>query len=417
MTLGSVAGGSIMKIGRRRTLFLSNLCGAIGFAMCFKLNFPVWLCGRFLSGISAGLFSSVTPRLLEETTPKDLFDRICPLFVFVQCCGMFIAISWGSIQPPASDPEALRTTTTWRVPCCYFPLALHALYFLGQVFIVRHDSIKFLAQKGNEREAKQVIKLLYKHAKDDAKQQAILNKLKKNYGSDSSGLTLVDALVDPRYRRATWVNVGCMVFHELTGINVIMLYSSQMLAEMHKSGKGLSPRAGTYLIGAVNALSSLLSIVTVKTFPRKPLVVAGHFLIGLSYLLLAIFNSYQMNDLALAMLLFFLLFYENTTGPVAWLYAAETTIDAALGFILLSLWGTVLLLSFVSPNLMDAGSLGPTNTFYLYAFFQFLGSAYNLVFMKETRGLSDKEKKTLFTPAEYKAVQNAEESTGSTTGN
>ena len=34
---------------------------------------------------------------------------------------------------------------------------------------------------------------------------------------------------DERYRRASWVNICQIIFHELTGINVILMYSSTIL--------------------------------------------------------------------------------------------------------------------------------------------------------------------------------------------
>jgi len=42
----------------------------------------------------------------------------------------------------------------------------------------------------------------------------------------SSGLTLKDAIFDPKYRYSTWINIGYIAFHELTGINIIRLYSN-----------------------------------------------------------------------------------------------------------------------------------------------------------------------------------------------
>lgn len=53
-----------------------------------------------------------------------------------------------------------------------------------------------------------------------------LNKLSSVSSSGSTGLTIKDALLNPMYRKATWINVGYIVFHELTGINVIAIYSN-----------------------------------------------------------------------------------------------------------------------------------------------------------------------------------------------
>ena len=99
------------------------------------------------------------------------------------------------------------------------------------------------------------------------------------------------------------------------------------------------------------------------------------------------------------MLLFFVA-YENTSGPLAWIYATETTIDAALGSCLMTLWGTVFVLSIVCPILMTdpPHGIGPSNTFYMLAGTQVLGTLYCYFFMKETMGLTDKEKKNLYAP-------------------
>jgi len=54
----------------------------------------------------------------------------------------------------------------------------------------------------------------------------------------------------------------------------------------------------------------------------------------------------------LGSIIFFKLVFENSSGPLAWLYAAETTQDVALGFCLLNLWGVTFILSIVCPIMM-----------------------------------------------------------------
>ena len=73
---------------------------------------------------------------------------------------------------------------------------------------------------------------------------------------------------------------------------------------------------------------------------------------------IAIFSIEGLNDGVLIMVVVFLFVYGTTSGPIAWLYAAETVIDTALGICLLTLWGTVFLLSLVCPILMAKDSIG-----------------------------------------------------------
>lgn len=62
---------------------------------------------------------------------------------------------------------------------------------------------------------------MYKHADDDHKAELFLHKIQSFSSKSSSGLTLRDALFNPQYRKATYINLIYIMFHELTGINII----------------------------------------------------------------------------------------------------------------------------------------------------------------------------------------------------
>jgi len=72
----------------------------------------------------------------------------------------------------------------------------------------------------------QAIKKYYKGAKTDELAMTYLKYLASLQGDSSSGVTMWEALSDPEYRMATWVNVGICFWHEVAGINVINLYSN-----------------------------------------------------------------------------------------------------------------------------------------------------------------------------------------------
>jgi len=167
---------------------------------------------------------------------------------------------------------------------------------------------------------------------------------------------------------------------------------------MSTPGGSFTPRTGTYMVGVVNLVSSLISTQTVKFFGRRTLVIWGHAGIAVVHFMVAYFHNTGNNNGMLAMILLFLFVYQNTSGPVAWLYAAETTIDVALGICLLTLWGTVFCLSLATPVLMNKDSLGSSGVFNLFGGLSIVGCIYVLVVFKESKGLSDKEKKSLYMP-------------------
>ena len=45
--------------------------------------------------------------------------------------------------------------------------------------------------------------------------------------------TIKEAFVtDERLKRASWINVYCMIFHELTAINIVLAYSNDILTNI-----------------------------------------------------------------------------------------------------------------------------------------------------------------------------------------
>ena len=95
--------------------------------------------------------------------------------------------------------------------------------------------------------------------------------------------------------------------------------------------------------------------------------------------MIGFFNNHGMDMGVLVGILVFLIVYENTSGPIAWIYAAETGIDAGLGFCMLTLWGTVFILSLVCPILMSKpseGGIGPSNVFFMLGAFALVAVVY-----------------------------------------
>ena len=178
-----------------------------------------------------------------------------------------------------------------------------------------------------------------------------------------------------------------MVFRELSGINVIVLYSSMLFKDMDEEAGGLpiTPRTATYIAGMVDLLGGIISMYVVKIFSRKALLVGGNFTISILHIIIGFGCLYGNLNLSLIGILVFVMVFVNTGGPVAWIYAAETVTDTGLGICLLFLWITLFLLSFISPILMEPDSfVGPHNLFFIFSTINMLATVYAYVFIKET---------------------------------
>lgn len=97
------------------------------------------------------------------------------------------------------------------------------------------------------------------------------------------------------------------------------------------------------------------------------------------------------------MIMLFLITYQMTDGSITYLYVAEVVSDGALGFCLFTLKGTALIISLTTEYIMDS-PLQPYGAFWLYGGLASLGAVFLFTFMRETRGLIDKEKKQLYCP-------------------
>lgn len=83
-------------------------------------------------------------------------------------------------------------------------------------------------------------------------------------------------------------------------------------------------------------------------------------------------------------------------GPIVWVYSAEVVVDTALGICILVLWIWVLALSLTTNYLMEA--LDTYGVFWIFGGTSFIGGIFAFFFVKETVGLNDKDRKSLYMP-------------------
>lgn len=100
----------------------------------------------------------------------------------------------------------------------------------------------------------------------------------------------------------------------------------------------------------------------------------------------------------IVMMCVFMAIYQNTCGPIPWLYAAETMTDVGLGVALQVLYATLMVVSVGTEPLMDTG-LHTSGVFFLFGFFSFCGFVFTYFFFRETKGLTEKQKKTVYSPS------------------
>lgn len=136
----------------------------------------------------------------------------------------------------------------------------------------------------------------------------------------TSKITLNEAFCsNPKYVRASWVNVGHIILHEFTGINVITGYANIILTQTSHGSGGLSPRIGSIIITLMGAFGGIGVIPLLAIWGRKPILIVGYACIFICHMFIGTFVI--LNDTnpvygteILIFLCLFIVSYQMSTG-------------------------------------------------------------------------------------------------------
>eukprot|EP00347_Sterkiella_histriomuscorum_P013305 403365224 len=392
-TVGSFSAGSIIQIGRRKSIIIFNFIAILATFSTLVLNFYAMCAGRFVLGFCGGLFSVSLARMIDETVPINLLGTFGVVTNLSMNAGNMVSILMGAGLPDQDDTQAIKDSNFWRV-IFGLPIIIQVIQILAFVLVIKSEPIKYLIDQKKDTECLNAIAKVYDSSQNP---HEIFLYLKKTGQKPSLNIvSICQALLGQNYWKATWFCIIFGISLQLTGINALIWYSNNILQRINKeTGSGISPRLGTILIGVTNFIGSVVSLFIVKKLGRKPLTVFGNFTMALFLFLIGLFSYLQFNNPMLVMMLLFLFTFQQCDGPLFYMYCSEITVDTALGFAFLSLKGSGLAISLTTEYMMDS-PLKPQGVFGLFAGVTFISAIFFQIVMKETRGLTDKQKKDLY---------------------
>lgn len=187
-----------------------------------------------------------------------------------------------------------------------------------------------------------------------------------------------------------------------------MIYSNTIFGQMAEKGAiSITAKQGSYMVGCVNWVGALLSPIPLSYFGRKTLLFWGQIVMGLCLVLTGIFQMLDMSIPIIISLCCFITAFQFSQGPIAWMYAAEVAVDTALGLCVLALFLS-LLEKAITMEFMVHSAMGPHGMFFLLGSVTLVGAIFIAIFVKETKGLSDIEKKSLYMPDDLRTQSTAE---------
>ena len=155
-------------------------------------------------------------------------------------------------------------------------------------------------------------------------------------------------------------------------------------------------------MGICGVLATTLALVTVRRFPRKQLLFIGYIFVLISCVLIVITDITDFDLVALMLVIVMVMSFFTFIQPTAYLYMYEVGVDSTLGICKMGMYSFQLLIVLITPVLIQ--KLSSTWTFVIFGIFSLLGCIFTSIFVRETAGLNDKDKKRLYRPKRHKYI-------------
>jgi MFS transporter, SP family, xylose:H+ symportor len=321
--IGGLLGGWVStKIGRKRglviaaVLFLISALGASApefpFAPIghggpgFMANFVFY---RILGGIGVGLASMLSPMYIAEIAPPKIRGNLVAWNQFAIIFGMLVIyfVNYGISR--AGSGDVWLNSIGWRY--MFLSGSIPAGLFLLLLLFVP-ETPRYLMLKGNESGALEVLGKLVTQAESEKEISEIRASLSEHH---SGKLLSFGGLV-------IFIGLMLSVFQQFVGINVVLYYATDIF-----QGMGMSTNASllqTIIVGAVNLTFTVVAILTVDRFGRRPLQIIGALIMAVSMISLgSAFWVGGKGMLALISMLVYTAGFAVSWGPVTWVLLSE----------------------------------------------------------------------------------------------
>ena len=386
---GALFGGRISdRYGRRRFIIVLAVLFFIGaLGSVFSLRFDVLLTFRFILGLAVGGASVTVPVYLAEVAPFEKRGSLVSRNELMIVTGQFLAFLINAIigNVWGSNPDV------WRYMLAVAVLPAFVLFF-GMLRMP--ESPRWLVSKGRDEEAHAVLGTMRSEERAAA-EMAEVQELAELERQEHLG-SWKEILSKRWTRRLLLIGFGIAFFQQLTGINSMMYYGTQVLEQ---AGFDRNAALGfNVLNGLASVLPMIVALYIINRVSRRSMMITGfigtttaHIGVGLVGILLPADNMIR-PWLLLVFIVAFIAMMQGTIGPLSWLMISEIFPLRMRGIMIgasaLVLWLTNAVISLVFPSLVAALGFG---TFLLFAAVGLVAIAFMAKFLPETGGRSLEE--------------------------
>jgi SP family xylose:H+ symportor-like MFS transporter len=346
---GALAGFISKSLGRKNGLIIAAVAFFISAIGAWKPEFfnifgtlPVFsfFFYRVIGGIGVGIASMISPMYIAEIAPAESRGKLVSFNQFAIIFGMQV-IYFVNYFIAKQGNDLWLVNEGWR--WMFLSGAIPAGLFLILLLFVP-ETPRYLVMKGKEDKA---LKVLNKISGTNSA-PAILEEIKGTLHETSAPWLSFGFLV-------IFIGILLSVFQQFVGINVVLYYAGNIFRNMGASTN--SSLLQTILVGSVNLIFTVVAIMTVDKFGRKPLMIIGALGMAVSMISLGLaFYTHNEGVMALIFMLSYIAFFAMSWGPVTWVLLSEifpNSVRGAMSIAVAAQWIANWLVSLTFPIMND----------------------------------------------------------------
>ncbi|WP_328347370.1 sugar porter family MFS transporter [Streptomyces violaceus] len=382
--LGAVTGGRLSDArGRRRNILLLAVLFFVGALGCtLAPTTEVMIVARFVLGLAVGGASVTVPVYLAEVSPAERRGALVTRNELMIVSGQLLAFTSNAIIARLGGESG----GVWRWMLVIATLPAVVLWF---GMLVMPESPRWLASQSRFGEALEVLKQVRPRARAEAELKEVSALAVKDEREKLGGWQ--DIKSTPWVRKLMFVGFGIAIVQQITGVNTIMYYGTQILTDAGFAAD--SALTANIANGVISVLATFVGIWLLGRVNRRPMLMTGQLGTTVALLLIGVFSLVLPSGdprafAVLAMTVTFLAFQQGAISPVTWLMLSEIFPMRMRGFGMgvaaVVLWLTNFVIGLVFPSLVFG--IGISNTFFLFVVAGLLSLTFVKLYVPETKG-------------------------------
>jgi MFS transporter, SP family, xylose:H+ symportor len=385
-----LAGRSSDLAGRKKVLIFSALLFAISSILTgWAHSFTAFISWRIIGGVAIGLASNISPMYIAEISPAAWRGRLVSLNQLAIVIGILAAqiANWVIAERVPEHATQTMIAASWNAHYgwrwMFTAVAVPAVFFLLTAPFIP-ESPRWLAGKGNDASARNVLARIGGQRYSETELISIRDSLSAPAERHDWHL-----LVSGKIRKLLVIGVGLAVLQQASGINVLFNYAEEVY---RSAGYGVSDILFNIVVtGTINLIFTLVAMLFVDRFGRRPLMLIGCLGVGVSHI--AVGLAYRMGTSGtwvLTLTLCAIACYAMSLAPVTWVLITEIFPNraraSAVSISVAVLWVASFVLTYTFP-LMNR-SFGTGGTFFAYGVICLVGAGFVFAAVPETKGKS-----------------------------